>query len=101
MYLANGVIEKKEKTHEQPQNSQRFRLETMSIQRSTMYLLFSTTTSTLSQKCIEEVNTVASSKFELIEQVDEEVSLIESFSQPFPLRERDQPVMDREMDSYG
>jgi hypothetical protein len=31
----------------------------------------------------------------------EEVSLIESFRQPFPTRERRSPVMNGDMDSYG
>ena len=66
-----------------------------------MHLLFSTKTLVFSQVSIEEVNTVASSKFEQVEQGDEDVSLIESFKQPFPTRERRKPVMEREMDSYG
>jgi hypothetical protein len=76
-------------------------METMSKQRSIMHLHFSTKTWAFSQASIEEVNAVASSKFEQVEQIDEVVSLIESFKQPFPLRERGSPVMDGEMDSYG
>lgn len=66
-----------------------------------MHLHFSTKTSAFSRATIEEVNAVASSKFEQVEQIDEVVSLIKSFKQPFPLRERGSPVMDGEMDSYG
>jgi hypothetical protein len=47
---------------------------------------------------IIEVEILTSSEFE---QIDKQVYLIESFSQPFPLRERDKSVMDGEMDSYG
>jgi hypothetical protein len=36
-----------------------------------------------------------------LECIDEEVTLIKSFRQPFPLRERDKPVMDGEMVAYG
>jgi hypothetical protein len=55
-------------------------------------------TTVFSYASIEEVDAVAFSEFE---QNDEQVALIESFTQPFPLRERDRPVMDGEMDSYG
>ena len=47
-----------------------------------------------------EVDFGANSEFEPIAN-DDEVILIESYSQPFPLRERDKSVMDRERDSYG
>ena len=47
---------------------------------------------------IEEVDTVA---FLELEQIDEQVALIESFKQPFPLRERGSTGVDGEMDSYG
>jgi hypothetical protein len=55
-------------------------------------------TAAFSETSIEEIQRVASSE---IEQFDEETALIESFLQPFLLRERDAPVTDREMDSYG
>jgi hypothetical protein len=51
-----------------------------------------------SDDSIEEVEQVTSSE---LEQIDDQVALIESFRQPFPLRERGKPVMDGEMDSYG
>jgi hypothetical protein len=34
-------------------------------------------------------------------EIDGHSALIESFRQPFPLRERGEPVVDGEMDSYG
>ena len=55
-------------------------------------------TTAFSEVSIEEVDAVAFSK---LEQLDEQVALIESFTQSFPLRERGSPVMDGEMDSYG
>jgi len=55
-------------------------------------------TTTFSEFSIEEVDAVA---FSELEQIDDQVALIESFTQPFPLRERDKPVMDGEMDAYG
>jgi hypothetical protein len=67
--------------------------------RSNMYSAEATgTTTAFSDGSIEEVYYVAFSEFE---QIDEQVALIESFSQPFPLRARDKSVMDGEMDSYG
>ena len=51
-----------------------------------------------SDTSIEEVDAIA---FSELEQFDEQVVLIESFTQPFPLRERERPVVDGEMDSYG
>jgi len=51
-----------------------------------------------SETSIVEVDAVT---FSELEQLDEQVALIESFRQPFPLRERDKPVMDGEMNSYG
>ena len=51
-----------------------------------------------SDEPIDEVEQVTSSE---LEQIDDQVALIESFRQPFPLRERGKPVMDGEMDSYG
>ena len=57
-----------------------------------------TRTTAFSDASIEEVDAVTFSEFE---QLDEQVALIESFTQPFPLRERGSPVMDGEMDSYG
>lgn len=63
-----------------------------------MYSADATRRTAFSYDSIEEVNQVASSEFE---HIDEQVALIESFTQPFPLRERDKPVIDGEMDSYG
>ena len=57
-----------------------------------------TRTTAFSDDSIEEVDAVASSE---LEQIDEQVALIESFSQPFPMQERGKPVTDGEMDSYG
>ncbi|MGA2887694.1 MAG: hypothetical protein ABSE51_06545 [Terracidiphilus sp.] len=55
-------------------------------------------TTAFSEVSIEEVDSVASSE---LEQVDEQVTLIESFSQPYPMRAHGKPVMNGEMDSYG
>jgi hypothetical protein len=66
--------------------------------RSNMHAADATRTTAFSDDSIEEVDVVAFSELELI---DEQVALIESFSQPFPLQERDKTVMDGEMDSYG
>lgn len=55
-------------------------------------------TTAFSDTSIEKVDIVA---FSELEQIDEQVALIESFTQPFPLRERDRPVVDGEMNSYG
>ncbi len=55
-------------------------------------------TTVFSETSIEGVDVVA---FSELEQIDEQVALIESFRQPFPLRERDKTVMDGEMDAYG
>ena len=63
-----------------------------------METFVSHTTTAFSEASIEEVDSVT---FLELEQIDEQVSLIESFSQPFPLRERGDPVMDGEMDAYG
>lgn len=63
-----------------------------------MYSIAAKRTLEFSETSIEEVDTIASSEFE---QIDEQVALIESFSQPFPLRERSKPVMVGEMDAYG
>jgi len=63
-----------------------------------MHAYCATRTTAFSDASIEEVNEVASIG---LEQIDEQVALIESFTQPFPLRERCSPVMDGEMDSYG
>jgi len=57
-----------------------------------------TRTTSFVEASIEEVHSVTLTEFH---QIDEQVSLIESFSQPYPLRVRDKPVMDGEMDSYG
>ena len=57
-----------------------------------------TRTPAFSDDSIEEVDAVASSE---LEQIDEQVALIESFSQPFPMQERVTPVIDGEMDAYG
>jgi len=63
-----------------------------------MYAYCATRTTAFSEVSIEEVDAIA---FSELEQIDEQVALIESFSQPFPTRERDKPVMDGEMDAYG
>jgi hypothetical protein len=69
-----------------------------SKRRSNMYAYCATRTTAFSEVSIEEVDAVA---FSELERMDEQPALIESFSQPFPLRERDGPVVDGEMDSYG
>ena len=63
-----------------------------------MHAADATRTTAFSDDSIEEVDPVASSE---LDQIDEQAALIESFSQPFSLRERDKPVMDGEMDGYG
>jgi hypothetical protein len=63
-----------------------------------MYAYCATRTTAFSEVSIEEADAVA---FSELEQLDEQVALIESFRQPFPLRERGKPVVDGEMDSYG
>ena len=63
-----------------------------------MYTVAAARTLAFSETSIEEVDAVAFSEFD---QLDEQVALIESFRQPFPLRERDKPVLDGEMDAYG
>lgn len=55
-------------------------------------------TTAFSEASIKEVDAVAFSEFE---QIDEQVALIESFRQSFPTRERGKPVTDGEMESYG
>jgi len=67
-------------------------------QWSSMYTIAETRTLAFSETSIEEVVTVASSE---LEQIDEQMYLIESFKQPFPMQERRKPVMDGEMNSYG
>jgi hypothetical protein len=73
-------------------------METISKQRSNMRPIHTARKVAFPDASIKEVETVALSEFV---QIDEQVSLIESFTQPFPLRERGSPVMDGEMDSYG
>lgn len=63
-----------------------------------MYSADATRRTAFSDDSIEEVNQVASSE---LEQINEQVALIKSFSQPFPMQERGRPVMDGEMDAYG
>ena len=63
-----------------------------------MHAADATRTTAFSDDSIEEVDVVAFSELELI---DEQVALIESFKQPFPLRERGSTGVDGEMDSYG
>ena len=63
-----------------------------------MHAYSATRTTAFSEFSIEEVDAFA---FTEIEQIDDQVALIESFTQPFPLRERDKPVMDGEMDGDG
>lgn len=55
-------------------------------------------TTEFSDSSIVEVDSIT---FLGLEQNEEQVALIESFTQPFPMRERDKPVMDGEMNSYG
>jgi hypothetical protein len=55
-------------------------------------------TTAFSEASIEEVVTLTSS---VLEQIDEQVALIESFRQSYPLRARNETVMDGEMDAYG
>lgn len=63
-----------------------------------MDLVQSAETEKFTDASIEEVDTVASPAYL---QIDEQVSVIESFSQPFPTRAHNKPVMSGEMDSYG
>jgi hypothetical protein len=63
-----------------------------------MHAYCATRPTAFSEVSIEEVDVVVSSE---LEQIDEQVALIESFKQPFPLRERSKPVMEGEMDAYG
>ena len=63
-----------------------------------MLLFDSAKTTTLSEASIEEVEALAFSGFEGI---GEQVALVESFRQPYPLRARDKSVMGGDMDSYG
>jgi hypothetical protein len=69
-----------------------------SKRRNNMYPTMAGRTMGFSEAPIEEVNAANLSVFE---QKDEQAILIESFSQPFPARERGSPVTDGEMDSYG
>ena len=55
-------------------------------------------TEAFSTSSITEVNFVACPE---LEGLDESVALIESFSQPFPMRERSVPVIDGEMVRHG
>jgi len=63
-----------------------------------MYSSDATGTTAFSDDSIEEVDQVA---FSELDQIDEQAALIESFKQPFPMQERGVPVIDGEMDSYG
>ena len=63
-----------------------------------MYAYCTTRTTAFSEDSIEEVDAVA---FSELEQIDEQVALIESFRQSYPLRARNETVMDGEMDAYG
>jgi hypothetical protein len=72
--------------------------KTLSKPRSNMHRVNASRATAFTEASIEEVDEVA---FSELEQIDEQVALIESFTQPFPLRERDGPVVDGEMDSYG
>jgi len=53
---------------------------------------------TFTVSSITEVDTVIASE---LDEIDEHSILIESFRQPFPLRERGKPVVDGEMDPDG
>jgi hypothetical protein len=55
-------------------------------------------TPAFSEASIEEVEDLTSSAFE---QIDEQVPLIESFRQPYPVRARGKPVMNGEVAKYG
>jgi hypothetical protein len=66
--------------------------------RDNMQSVDAARTTAFSEVSIEEVDVGA---FSELEQIDERIALIESFTQPFPLRERDRPVIDGEMDAYG
>jgi hypothetical protein len=68
------------------------------MRRRSMYPVDAAKTTAFSEASIVEVDAVNLSAFE---QRDEHAILIESFSQPFPTRERGSPVVDGEMDSYG
>jgi len=63
-----------------------------------MYAYGATRATAFSEVSIEEVDPVG---FPELEQIDNQVALIESFKQPFPMQERGSPVKDGEMDSYG
>ena len=63
-----------------------------------MHSIDATGTRAFFEVSIEEIDAIVSTE---LEQFDERIALIESFSQPFPTRERGSPVMDGEMDSYG
>ena len=63
-----------------------------------MYTADATRLTAFSTDSIEEVSLTTSSD---VEQFYEQEILIESFSQPYPLRARGEPVADGEMDSYG
>jgi hypothetical protein len=63
-----------------------------------MYRADARRTTAFSDDSIEEVDVVA---FSELEQIDQQAALIESFTRPFPLRERDRPVTNGEWDSYG
>jgi len=55
-------------------------------------------TTAFSDDSIGEVDQAASLE---LEKFGEQVALIESFKQPFPMQENDLPVIDGEMDVYG
>lgn len=63
-----------------------------------MYSADATRTTAFSDDSIEEVDQVV---FSELERINEQVALIVNFSQPFPMQERNKPVVDGEMDSYG
>ncbi len=60
--------------------------------------IFVATTHWFSEASLQEVEVLVSSQ---TEEIEREVALIESFRQPYPLRARDKPVTDGEVDSYG
>ena len=63
-----------------------------------MFRLCELETEAFSGSSIVEVDAVISSGLEEIQPPD---ALIQSFSQPFPVRVRDKPVLNGEMDSNG
>jgi hypothetical protein len=87
-----------EGAYDQSPDLWRFETEMFSKRRNNMPPVVANRTAKFSEASIMEVDAI---NFSPSEQIDEQVFLIESFSQPFPTRERGSPVIDGEMDSYG